>query len=118
MQCLRLPQSRRRRRERERYLSVRLTMSLTKCVSQKTSNGHRSMVSLAFPSLLSSHPRSGASPEQVLELFEELGRGSYGAVFRANHKDGFEMAIKQIHIDVRDSPASCISHISPYFLVL
>jgi len=42
----------------------------------------------------------GASPDQVFVVHEELGRGSYGAVYRANHVDGFELAIKEIKIDV------------------
>lgn len=43
----------------------------------------------------------GTPPDKLFVVHEELGRGSYGSVFRANHIDGFELAVKEIRIDVQ-----------------
>ncbi|XP_071854044.1 serine/threonine-protein kinase 4-like isoform X1 [Apostichopus japonicus] len=40
------------------------------------------------------------APEEVFDLLEKLGEGSYGSVFKANHKEtGQILAIKQVPVD-------------------
>ncbi len=53
---------------------------------------------------------NGVPADQVFQRHEELGRGSYGAVYRANHVDGFELALKEIRIEV---PICCRPSANP-----